>query len=89
MHLLLQTFSLLNPRITSLTFSIFCLTIIPVLNDLLFNQGGHLDEYKYDYLVVGSCLYGAIFAHEANKEERRFLSSIRDLTLQEISILKK
>ena len=38
------TFSLLNPRITSLTFSIFCLTIIPVLNDLLFNQGGHLDE---------------------------------------------
>ena len=38
------TFSLLNPRITSITFSIFCFTIIPVLNDLLFNQGGHLNE---------------------------------------------
>ena len=38
------TFSLLNPRITSIAFSIFCFTIIPILNDLLFKQGGHLDE---------------------------------------------
>ena len=40
------TFSLLNPRITSITFSIFCFVIIPVLHDLLFNKesGGHLDE---------------------------------------------
>lgn len=24
---------------------------------------------KYDYLVVGSGLYGAVFAHEAKKKE--------------------
>lgn len=40
----ITTFSLLNPRIISITLSIFCFMIIPVLNDLLFNQGGHLDE---------------------------------------------
>lgn len=27
----------------------------------------------YNYLVVGSGLYGAIFAHEAKKQERQFL----------------
>lgn len=27
----------------------------------------------YDYLVVGSGLYGAIFAHEAKDQERQFL----------------
>ena len=26
---------------------------------------------KYDYLVVGSGLYGAIFAHEAKKHGKR------------------
>ena len=40
----ITTFSLLNPRIISITLSIFCFMIIPVLHDLLFNQGGHLDE---------------------------------------------
>lgn len=25
---------------------------------------------KYDYLVVGSGLYGAVFAHEAKEKER-------------------
>ncbi len=25
---------------------------------------------KYDYLVVGSGLYGAVFAHEAKKKEK-------------------
>ena len=40
----ITTFSLLNPRIISITLSIFCFMIIPVLNDLLFNQGGHLNE---------------------------------------------
>ena len=28
---------------------------------------------KYDYLVVGSGLYGAIFAHEANKRGKKVL----------------
>ena len=40
----ITTFSLLNPRIISITLSIFCFMIIPVLHDLLFNQGGHLNE---------------------------------------------
>lgn len=30
---------------------------------------------KYDYLVVGSGLYGAVFAHEAKKKERLVWSS--------------
>lgn len=43
---IITTFSLLNPRITSITFSIFCFMIIPVLNELLFKQqpGGNSDE---------------------------------------------
>ncbi len=28
---------------------------------------------KYDYLIVGSGLFGSIFAYEANKEEKKFL----------------
>lgn len=42
----ITTFSLLNPRITSITFSIFCFMIIPVLNELLFKKqpGGSSDE---------------------------------------------
>ena len=27
---------------------------------------------KYDYLVVGTGLYGAVFAHEAGKRENPF-----------------
>ena len=43
---IITTFSLLNPRITSITFSIFCFMIIPVLNKLLFQQkpGGNSNE---------------------------------------------
>ena len=29
---------------------------------------------QYDYLIVGSGLFGAIFAHEAVKEKKRYLS---------------
>ncbi|HEX8462295.1 MAG TPA: NAD(P)-binding protein, partial [Segetibacter sp.] len=28
---------------------------------------------KYDYLVVGSGLFGAVFAHEANKRGKKCL----------------
>lgn len=30
---------------------------------------------KYDYLVVGSGLFGAIFAHEATKKRKKSISS--------------
>lgn len=36
--------SLINPRLFTITVSVISFMIIPVLNDLLFNQGGHLDE---------------------------------------------
>ena len=32
------------------------------------NQGG-----KYDYLIVGSGLFGSVFAHEAKKEGKNAL----------------
>ena len=32
---------------------------------------------KYDYLVVGSGLYGAIFAHEANKRGKKVLVIVK------------
>lgn len=38
------TSSLINPRLFTITVSVISFMIIPVLNDLLFNQGGHLDE---------------------------------------------
>lgn len=42
----ITTISLVNARILSTTFSIFCFMIIPVLNELLFKQqpGGNSDE---------------------------------------------
>ena len=40
----ITTSSLINPRLFTITVSIISFMIIPVLNDLLFNQGGHLDE---------------------------------------------
>lgn len=40
----ITTISLVNSRILSTTLSIFCFMIIPVLKDLLFNKGGHLNE---------------------------------------------
>lgn len=43
----------------------------------------------YDYLVVGSGLFGAIFAHEAKKREREFLLLKREHMWPEISIRKK
>ena len=30
---------------------------------------------KYDYLIVGSGLFGAIFAYEANKKEKKMLGN--------------
>lgn len=40
----ITTSSLINPRLFTITVSIISFMIIPVLNDLLFNQGGHLNE---------------------------------------------
>ena len=40
----ITTSSLINPRLFTITVSIISFMIIPVFNDLLFNQGGHLDE---------------------------------------------
>ena len=37
----ITTSSLINPRLFTITVSIISFMIIPVLNDLLFNQGGH------------------------------------------------
>ena len=31
---------------------------------------------KYDYLVVGSGLYGAIFAHEATKKGKKYRKGV-------------
>ena len=44
---------------------------------------------KYDYLIVGAGLFGAVFAHEAYKKERNVLLSTRESILQVIFILKK
>ena len=30
---------------------------------------------KYDYLIVGSGLFGSIFAYEANKKRKKMLSN--------------
>ena len=40
----ITTSSLINPRLFAITVSVISFMIIPVLNDLLFNQGGHLNE---------------------------------------------
>ena len=40
----ITTSSLINPRLFTITVSVISFMIIPVLNDLLFNQGGHLNE---------------------------------------------
>jgi hypothetical protein len=40
----ITTSSLINPRLFTITVSVISFLIIPVLNDLLFNQGGHLNE---------------------------------------------
>ena len=37
----ITTSSLINPRLFTITVSVISFMIIPVLNDLLFNQGGH------------------------------------------------
>ena len=44
---------------------------------------------KYDYLVVGAGLYGAVFAHEAKKKEKAFWLLINVLILQEMCIQKR
>lgn len=43
---------------------------------------------KYDYLIVGSGLFGAVFAYEAKKEERNALLSKGAITLPAIFIAK-
>ena len=40
----ITTSSLINPRLFTITVSVISFMIIPVLNVLLFNQGGHLNE---------------------------------------------
>lgn len=40
----ITTSSLINPRLFTITVSVISFMIIPVSHDLLFNQGGHLDE---------------------------------------------
>ena len=35
---------------------------------------------KYDYLIVGSGLFGAIFAYEANKKGKKCLVSIKKIS---------
>ena len=37
----ITTSSLINPRLFTITVSVISFMIIPILNDLLFNQGGH------------------------------------------------
>ena len=32
-----------------------------------------MSEFKYDYLIVGAGLFGAVFAHEANKHGKKVL----------------
>ena len=32
-----------------------------------------MSEFKYDYLIVGAGLFGAVFAHEANKRGKKVL----------------
>lgn len=44
---------------------------------------------NYDYLVVGSGLFGAIFAHEAAKKGKKLKLLKNVIILQGISILKK
>lgn len=40
----ITTSSLINPRLFTITVSVISFMIIPVLHNLLFNQGGHLNE---------------------------------------------
>ena len=44
---------------------------------------------KYDYLVVGAGLYGAVFAHEANARGRSVLVVREDRILQEMYIRRR
>ena len=43
----------------------------------------------YDYLIVGAGLFGAVFAHEAKREERNVWSLIREIMWPEIFIRRK
>ena len=42
----------------------------------------------YDYLIVGSGLYGAVFAHEAKAHRKLFWLLIKDLILGETYTLR-
>lgn len=43
----------------------------------------------YDYLIVGSGLFGAVFAHEAHEAGKRCLVIENAITLAVISIVRK
>ena len=44
---------------------------------------------KYDYLIVGSGLFGSVFAHEMTKKGKNVLLSKKGTILVEMSILQK
>lgn len=57
------------------------------LGDVTFSSN-MLVSCMHDYLVVGSGLYGAIFAHEAKKHGKSVLVVEKEQTLQEMFIQK-
>lgn len=42
---------------------------------------------KYDYLIVGAGLFGAVFAHEMTKEGKKCLVIEKEIILQAMHIL--
>lgn len=44
---------------------------------------------KYDYLIAGSGLYGAVFAYEMKREGKSVWLLIRETILVEISTVKR
>lgn len=44
---------------------------------------------KYDYLIVGAGLFGAVFAYEAKKEAKNALLLIKEIISQVIFTAKK
>ncbi len=45
----------------------------PVTMEINLNDGKHSKEGGYDYLIVGSGLFGSVFAHEARKRGKKCL----------------
>ena len=44
---------------------------------------------KYDYLIVGAGLFGAVFAHEAVRAGKKVLVMTKEIILREISTPRK